>query len=379
MIENGTHFTRYLENYIAPPDIHDVKRLPLAAAEMTLTVILAIIMGLVDLCLIWAALSHGLPGWMCLLLHIAMIVLAGLFTAARAKGNMDTRAAAMTVLLVAVAGPFGALGAILMALSHLFFRDEGLSFAEWFRFIYPRPVPSLGETLYDDIITAADIQPKNYDVVPFTDVMRLGSSAQKREAINRMTLQFHPRFAEAFQLALKDSALSVRTLAATSISRIEHQLADQERRLHGKLTHHNGEQSPELLLAAAQFYDDYAFSGILDTDRQQRFYNQAYEYYQRYLRRRSNDHRVAVWIGRLLIRSGQLERAAQWLKQLLDEGKTDGQLLSWYAEVLFNLGRFQELRQFMSRYRANLQALETDERFQTLGDSIRLWTEQEAA
>ena len=83
--------------------------------------------------------------------------------------------------------------------------------------------------------------------------------------------------------------------------------------------------------------------------------------------------RAAAWVGRLLVRSGEQEKAANWLKQLVDEGHTDGYILSWYVEVLYNLRRFAELRKFVQSYGGKLEQVLHDDRFMPLADTMQLW------
>lgn len=378
-------YTRYLDTLTAPPDIHDQRRQPLMMGEVVLTVILAVVIGLADVALISAALADQLPVWMAVALHLAVIFVAFLVTMVRGRAGTDTRGANIAVMLAAVTGPFGAFGSIITALSHLFYQRESLSFSEWFRVIYPRPTPTPGESLYDNIVLEVDAQIQSYDVIPFTDVMRLGSASEKREAINQMTLQFHPRFAPAFRQALKDPVLSVRTLAANAIARIETHLATQERKLQRALERTEDEDVPELLLAAGQFYDDYAYSGLLDVERERRFYQQALKFYRQYLQFYGEDARVEAWIGRVLIRSGEREEAANWLKQLLDKSGADsrivGRIVGWYAELLYDLGRFAELRQFTEQHDAAIQALAHEEPDSPLANTLPLWvaSREEAA
>lgn len=368
---SGITFTSYLDPLVAPEDVHDARKQMFTVAEITFTLIVSVFIGLADIFLMWLAVSRGVsPG---LMLAVHAIAVGGLFLLVNAKNKagMDARLSSIALLIMLFTGMIGALGSIVMVLSNIMFREDRLSFREWFNFIYPRPTQTLGESFYDGISLHSDEHARQYDVVPFMDIMRLGTSDQKREAINQMVLQFHPRFAPVFQMALKDPTLSVRTLAATSVVRLEKHLQQQERRL--KVALEREDQSPELLLAAAQFYDDYAFSGILDSERKQRYVKLAYDFYQRYLRRRSGDQRAHVWIGRLLIRSGQNERAADWLKQIIDEGRSDAHILGWYAEVLYNLGDYAGLRRFMRDYSAKLQVLLHEERYSPLANSVQLW------
>ena len=364
-------FTSYLDQYLSDPDVHDVCTTPISPGEVLFSLLVALFIGLIDLWLTLAVIDGGVAASFALIIHFVIIGIGYLLTFLRNQSGMDTRASSTTLLMLLIAGPFGGLGAIAMILSHLVFRQDSLSFSEWVGFIYPRPQMTLGEEIYDDIDLKVDEHPRQYDVLPFMDVMRLGSVEQKREAINQVMLHFNPRFASVLQAALKDHSLSVRTLAATSIARLEKELQGKERKLEQILQH--SEQTPELLLATARFYDDYAFSGLVDSERKDHYIKQSYDFYQRYIRRRSGDTRVAAWVGRLLVRSGQQEKAASWLKQLIEEDRSDGHIISWYLEVLFSLGRYAELRNFMQSHSAKLEQLLHDERFAPLSDTIQLW------
>lgn len=368
---SGIRFTDYLNPLTQPPDVHEVRRLYFNSGEVTFTLMSALLIGIADAFMLWLVVKSSAPAALMLLVHA--VVVGGLFMLVNAKNKAggDARLSSVALLMMLFTGMIGAIGCIVMVFANMMLKNDALSFREWFSFIYPRPTPTLGESLYDGITLFSDDHPRQYDVVPFMDVMRLGTLEQKREAINQMVIHFHPRYAPAFQMALRDSALSVRTLAAMSLARLEKHMQTQERRLKDALDREN--QSPELLLAAAQFYDDYAFSGILDSERKQRYVKLAYDFYQRYLRRRSGDQRAYVWIGRLLIRSGQNERAADWLKQMIDEGRNDPHILGWYAEVLYNLGDFSSLRGFVRDYAAKLQVLLHEERYSPLASSVQLW------
>lgn len=369
-------YTSYLDPLLADADVHDVYSTPISSGEIVFSLLLALIVGLVDLWLTLSVMGGKMETGIALAIHIVVIVVGYIILGAKRQTGMDTRASSMTLLLLMITGFFGAFGAILMIFSHMVFRRDSLTFKEWVNFIYPRPTPSLGEEIYDDIDLKVDEHAAHYDVLPFMDIIRLGTVAQKREVINQVVQNFNPRFASVLQEALKDNSLSVRTLAATSISRLEKQLQAREQKLKQVLQH--SEQTPELLLAAARFYDDYAFSGIIDSERKEHYIKEAYDFYQRYIRRRSQDMRAAAWVGRLLVRSGQLEKAASWLKQLIGEGRTDGYILSWYMEVLFRLRKLSELRQFVRTHASKLEVLSHDEHFSPLADTIQFWLKGEA-
>lgn len=367
----GPSFVDYLDPYLEDPDIHELRKSPIAANEIALSLIIAVVIGLIDLWLTIACVNESIAPSFALVIHLVISAVAAFIVFAKHKSDMDTRASSTTLALVAFSGFFGAFGSIAMIIAHLMFRSDSMSFREWVAFIYPRPLPTLGEAIYDDIALKVDDHPRSYDVLPLMDVMRLGTVSQKREAINLAAMHFSPAYSPVLRVALKDPALSVRALAATTMARLEKQLQLREQKLQHVLSHR--EQTPDLLLVAARFYDDYAFSNIVDNDRSQHYVKQAYELYQRYLRRRSGDVKAAAWVGRLLIRSGQPEKAASWLKQLIDEGRSDSRILSWYLEVMYSLGRFAELRSFAQGYQGKLEQLVHEDHFLPLSDAVHMW------
>ena len=105
-------------------------------------------------------------------------------------------------------------------------------------------------------------------------------------------VQRHPRYAPVAMRRLKTVTVP---LQPVSMVRLEKRLQSKEQKLDRVLQHAGF--TPELLIAAALFYD-YAFSGVVDGERKQRYIKEAYEFYQR-IRGQTNDTRAATWVGRL--------------------------------------------------------------------------------
>jgi hypothetical protein len=81
---------------------------------------------------------------------------------------------------------------------------------------------------------------------------------------------------------------------------------------------------------------------------------------------------VVGWVGRLLMRSGQIDRAAEWLKKPVDSGYADAAIISWYAEVLYVLGRFADVRQLLRNHGQKLLGLGSGQT--SMADSVALWS-----
>lgn len=368
-----SHYLSYLDAYTAEPDVHEQRKVTFLSSEMVFPLLICGGGGVLDTVLVWFAISGVVSVGVAFAAHVALVATAWVVVLAKAKLGMETRVLKLLLLLLAATGPFGGFGGVVTLFAHLYQRNVTFSFQQWFDHIYPRSNLALGEVLYDGIMLGSDEHARLYDVVPYMDIMRLGTDFQKREAINQMTMHFQPQFTPAIQLALQDESPVVRTLAAISVSKIQGYFVVAENKLKKVLAQH--ENRPEYLLAMGKFCDDFAFCGLLDNQRREEYLGQAYDYYQRYLHRKNTDARAIGWVGRLLIKSNQYERAAEWLKGALDGGHTDTIIIGWYAEVLYVQEHYNELRQLMRLYGQRLRMAGDG----ALADAVAFWQRQGAA
>ena len=184
--------------------------------------------------------------------------------------------------------------------------------------------------------------------MPFADVMRLGSENQKRRALAKMTSRFSPRFAPAFKIALNDSNNTIRVQAATAIAKIERDFGTKLDRI--EMARAKEPKNPFLIMALAKFYDDYAFTGVLDPELEQLNRERAVNTYKTYLQHDPNSSDAWTAIGRLMFRNKQWEEAADWFRHALDRGWKSETMVLWYFECLFRLGQFRELRRALLEY-----------------------------
>jgi len=355
-----------IEDYFAAPDIHEAQRETLRGGW-------AFLLGAM-LCpveyLLWYAVAIGrLPMAVGLSLHAALVVLLALYAWALLKRGQGNPFILLLLLTVATTGPFGAAGVMLTVMTYAWFTRRAHSFEEWFESLFPQTAQSMSQNIYADMRMGRDESDKSYNIIPFLDVLSFGADEQKHHALAKMTSHFHPHFAPAFKKALADPSNMIRVQAATAISRIETLFLERMIKL-SALMERLGDD-PVVVLATAQHYDNYAYTGLLDADREQTNRQKALEYYHTYLRLRPQDLDVRSRIGRLLMRNSDHGKACDWLRQCINQGYISGTISQWYSEVLFTSGRYDELR----RYRASLTPADGQDILQpALREALALWS-----
>ncbi len=356
-----------VESYLKEPDVHEVKRAGVVGAGVTLVVgLLALLLhGLNAYYLFWHSGSLVLFAVVHLVLSgVALFLAEGLQRLGR-----DARFMLLLGTTSAGLGVFGAFGTVLAVLLHLWFMQVSQTFAEWFATIFPHQKLSRPERVYDDITYGRDQNPMTYSVIPFLEVMEIGSEAQKRKALSRMTEFFEPQFAPAFKKALGDPSNSIRVQAATAVTKIENQFLEELMKI-TELSRRYPKDA-NIKLALAEHYDDYAFTGILDEERESLNRARALEHYREYLEMKPGDINVRIRSGRLMLRLGMDQEAADWFNACMVDGYSSDSLIIWYLEALFRAGRYAELRKNARLHRNRLRNYYED--LPQLAETVELW------
>lgn len=362
-------YYEYVEDVLRPEDIHEAKQAD-RAGENGLFIVLALILTLVHGFLLYLAVFTEMAAIIPVLIHAVISAVVAIVTYGKYKAGMDVPFLALLAITSAVAGVFGAAGSLLSLILYAIFRQQSLSFGEWFELIFPPDLQSTPETTYNQILVGIDENPQHYGVMPFVDVMDLGSEEQKHRALSKATIKFHPRLAPAFHKALKDPSNAIRVQAATSVAKIESQFMT-------KLEHIEKARTKEpsnlhILFALAKFYDDYAYTGLLDHEREVLNREKAIETYQSYLQHDPNNTEAHSAIGRLLFRNEKWDEAAQWFRTALDRGWKMKTMIIWYMECLYRTGNYSELRRVALEY--GQPTLDNDELPPEVRDAVQLWT-----
>jgi polysaccharide biosynthesis protein PelE len=362
-------YGQYVEDLLEPRDIHDANRVSPATATNGLFIIVALILIVVHAFNLYLFLGTSMWPVIPVLIHLGISAFVAIFAYAQYRRGMDVQHLSLLAIVSSTTGIFGAVGALFGYIVNALFRTRSYHFNEWYETIFPNDTISEPQTIYDSIIEGLDENPSAYNVMPFNDVMRLGSENQKRRALAKMTSRFNPRFAPAFKAALSDSNNTIRVQAATAIAKIEREFTTKLERIEMARVEHPND--PTLTMALAKFYDDYAFTGVLDSELEKVNRSRAVNAYKAYLQKDPNSSEAWVAVGRLLYRDHQWADAAEWFRAALDRGWKTNTMVLWYFECLFRLGQHRELRRAILEFGRGISGQEDLPR--DVRDAVGLW------
>src|SRR5262249_37068177 len=149
--------------------------------------------------------------------------------------------------------------------------------------------------------------------LPLIDVLTFGTHAQKQALLTMVMSDFKPAFASVLRAALNDANNAIRVQAATGITKIENDFMSRAMALSRFVA--DEPDNSELLKKIARHFDDYAYIGLLDPDREKDCREKALQYYNRYLALSPGDRGARIAVGRILIRDHQFEQAVHWFEQ----------------------------------------------------------------
>ncbi len=363
----------YIDELLQPEDIHEVNLARLG--NTLLYIVVGIILTVVHGVNAYLAVFAGWNVAICILIHLLISAITVVIAYTQYKANMDAPFMVLAAIAVAVTGIFGAAGIFLCVLLTAVFRQANHTFEEWFELIFPTDRVSEPEDVYNKIVVGRDENPTQYNVMPFIDVMEMGSEEQKRRALSRMTVNFHPRLSPAFRRALKDDSNAIRVQAATSVAKIENEFMKKLEKI--EKARAKDPNNLYILYALARYYDDYAYTGILDREREILNREKAVETYQAYLQHDPSNADAWAAIGRLLFRSEKWSDAANWFKQAMDRGWKSQSIILWYLECLYRTGDYQMLRNVASEHGHVIAESETLP--PEIRDAVTVWARKEGA
>lgn len=362
-------YDQYVEDILAPEDIHDSNTVSPATATNGLFIVLAIIVSILHGFNLYLFLGAGLWPVIPILIHLAISVVTAMVTYAQYRNGMDVQHLAILSIVSFTTGIFGSLGALFGFIGTVIFRGRAQHFKEWYESIFPTDQVTDSQHIYDSIMEGLDENPRNYGVMPFVDVMRLGSENQKRRALAKMTSRFNPRFSQAYRTALADPSNTIRVQAATAVAKLEREFMTKLERI--ELARAKEPKNPNITMALAKFYDDYAFTGVLDAELEKLNRERAINTYKSYLQQDPNSAEAWIAIGRLLYRNKQWEEAADWFRHAMDRGWKVNNMVLWYFECLFRLGQYRELRRAVLEYGRGIMGQE--ELPKDVREAVSLW------
>ncbi len=302
--------------------------------------------------------------------HAGMALAGALWIWSVARRSLDLRLPWLAVGGAVAAGPFGAAGAALCAALFALFRRRTTSFEEWYAALFPEQQIEGARALFQEIVTdAGDDEAAARSVASFTDILAFGTFDQKQALIALIATYFKPGFAPALKSALGHPEPAIRVQAATAVAQIEQRFLRRSIDLEAELKRRP--RDVPLIAAAARHYDDYAFTGLLDNDRQAENRRRALTLYHTALELSPDNGAIELAIGRLLVRMGEFRTAADLLAGSAGAGRLKPAGAVWYLECLFRIGAFARLREAAA---AIVPLLEADESADPrLREAARLW------
>jgi tetratricopeptide (TPR) repeat protein len=302
------------------------------------------------------------------LVHAALVTAAGFGVLVSKSARDDLRFPLLLILNGAALGPIGAGGVLLCLLLYWRFGREATSFEDWYARLFPEEIETSSEKLLSRIEQGSR-DSSDQAVVPFIDVLAFGSREQKQAMIALITSRFRPEFAPVLRKALQDSNHAIRVQAATAMTRVENGFLETSIRLHEASESRPGDSA--VLLELARHFDSYAFTGILDGKREHDNREKAAEAYGKYLEMNPEDAVARTEAARLLIRKGGYTEAKALLEPAVSGGTASPQMVLWYLECLFRLGRHEELRSVAA---SRLMPAQLEQLPPEASEIVRLWT-----
>jgi len=302
-------------------------------------------------------------------LHIAVVALLAGWIRRLSRAQQDLRIPLLLVATSAVLGPIGPAGVLLTIGLQRWFARSALTFESWYASLFPEEI-SRSDSMSGQLLDSGDGETSGtINVVPFMDILSFGTRQQKQSMIALITSRFQPAFAPVLRKALNDSNNAIRVQAATATTKIENNFLERSMQLADAAK--KNPRGPDVLVDLARHYDAYAFAGILDEKRERENRDQAIAAYRGYLELKPDDLAGKAELGRLLARKGDYAQAIALLHQAIEDRVSSPQIVLWYMESLYNLGRYEELCRLTPNYQ---ESFETDKELPVeVGEALKLW------
>ncbi len=255
----------------------------------------------------------------------------------------------LLTLFTAVLGPFGAGGTLIVMGLYYWLKRSSTPFSDWYQALFPDFEDAEIRTILDQAISTKDLHLEQQPLVPFMDVLHYGTTQQKQAMIVLLIAHHHGKFAGVLRKALEDKDGSVRVLAAKGMTKIEQYYMDRNMDLENK--YRKKKISGDDLMKLQILNDDeYIYSGILDSIRETDIRHRTIKACKIYLKKYPDNLQIRFILGRMLLRGGKVQDAAEWYEKSLRLGYKSPQIFAWYFECLYRLGQLTKLREQSAIY-----------------------------
>lgn len=277
-------------------------------------------------------------------IHLGVVVTLALWTGLSRHAGQGRQLAYLLTLFTTVLGPLGTSGTLVTAGLYYWFKRSATPFSEWYESLFPDFEYKEIKKIYDKAVDQRNFHANKNPVIPFIDVLHYGTIQQKQAMIVLLIENHHGKFANVLRKALEDSDGSVRVLAAKGMTKIEQHFLDLNMELEKRYTDKKISDS-KFLKTQILNDDEYLYSGILDEIRAREVRLRSLETCKKYLLLHPEDLDVRFILGRIFLRNGQNQKAADWFEECIQKGFISPKIYAWHFECIYRMGQFKKLRE----------------------------------
>lgn len=252
-------------------------------------------------------------------LHILFSLVSwGIYTLALYL-KFDVKFHTLNATALTFLGPFSLIIALLTLLFFYLFIKISPPLGKLLKELNPDVSRSHGELCYQAILTAGSARPTKEQAVPlnYYDIVELGTTKQKQQAIAKILQHFQPGFAPILFSLVNDQVSCIRVLAATAINTIDQKytelMLDQE-----KIVEKYPKNLKELKKLAL-ILEAYLSLNILDEDRRVKVQEQITSLFERLYKELPDDPEVLYFYAKSLESRGKIDQAYGVLYQLIEK------------------------------------------------------------
>ncbi|AUG51448.1 tetratricopeptide repeat protein [Thalassospira marina] len=292
--------------------------------------------------------SSALPWTELAGLHLASAAVIALLCYWRGVKGYFVREYCVLAFGYLLCGFLGAAGSLLLVIVSILTRTDNWRFRDWYMALFPADHVSTAEDLYSQLLSGSRTVGPEHSVTVYTDLMQEAETDEKLAIVTLVARYFRPDFANVIIMAMNDADPTVRVLAASAKARIENRFLANVLKI--QETIRKSPDNFDAKMALATLYDDYAFTGLLDREREVENRKMALETYEQCLRERPDDATPPYRIGRILNRQRDFTGAASMFEIALERSSNKQAIASWLIEANYNAKNYDRVHELIARH-----------------------------
>ena len=346
----------------------------LGGAAVVEPLMVAALAGGIEIWLLLMAAGEQLDWGTILLAHAAVVLPVAGWALWLWRRDPSIRTGIALAVGVSFLGPLGCGGVMLMCAIMALTRRNTKGFMEWYLSLFPEEQRGAGRDLFERLASGRARDDDHESVASFTDFLDHGTPEQKQTILALLARNFRPVFAPALRGAMNNPDATVRVMAATAVARIENAFLTRSMESRADCERNPGDY--DVWLGSAQLYDDYAFTGILDADREAEHRRRAVEAYRECVRLNPAAVVPVIALGRLALATGRIDEAVSRFQRAIQlEPDRIGHSV-WLMEALFRRGDFAKVRELARSLGPETQW--SGKISEEVRHAVRLWREEAA-